>query len=59
MTNHPYTGYDAMLRQLEIYGDAMDMTSIITDSYPISESSAALHRSMELSSGKVVVDARL
>lgn len=59
MTNHPYTGYDAMLRQLEIYGDAMDMTSIITDSYPISEASAALHRSMELSSGKVVIDARL
>jgi hypothetical protein len=48
-----------MLRQLEIYGDALDMTSIITDSYPISEASAALHRSMELSSGKVVVDARL
>jgi L-iditol 2-dehydrogenase len=59
MTNHPYTGYDAMLRQLEIYGEAMDMASIITDSYPISEAAAALRRSMELGSGKVVIDARL
>ncbi len=59
MTNHPYTGYDAMLRQLEIYGDALDLTSIITDSYPIGEAAAALQRSMELGSGKVVIDARL
>lgn len=57
-TNHPFTAYDAMLRQMEIYGDAMDMTSIITDSYPIREAEAALMRSMELSSGKVVIDAR-
>jgi len=59
MTNHPFTGYDAMLRQLEIYGDAMDMTSIITDSFPVRDADAALHRSMETSSGKVVIDARL
>ena len=59
MTNHPYTGYDAMLRQLEIYGDAMDMTSIITDSFAIKDADAALHRSMETSSGKVLIDARL
>jgi len=58
-TNHPYTGYDAMLRQMEIYGDTMDMTSIITDSFPIREAEAALMRSMELSSGKVVIDARM
>jgi len=58
-TNHPYTGYDGMLRQMEIYGDWMDMTSIITDSFPIRDAEAALMRSMELSSGKVVIDARL
>jgi threonine dehydrogenase-like Zn-dependent dehydrogenase len=57
-TNHPYTGYDGMLRQMEIYGDALDLTSIITDSYPIADAEAALLRSMELSSGKVVIDAR-
>ena len=58
-TNHPFTGYDAMLRQMEIYGDSMDMTSIITDSFPIRDAEAALMRSMELSSGKVVIDARM
>lgn len=58
-TNHPYTGYDGMLRQMEIYGEAMDMVSIITDSFPIRDAEAALMRSMELSSGKVVIDARL
>lgn len=58
-TNHPYTGYDGMLRQMEIYGEAMDMASIITDSFPIRDAEAALMRSMELSSGKVVIDARL
>ena len=58
MTNHPYTGYDAMLRQLEIYGDALAIASIITDSFPIDDAAAALQRSMEPSSGKVVIDAR-
>jgi len=58
MTNHPYTGYDGMLRQLEIYGDALDLTSIITDFYRVQDAEAALHRSMELGGGKVVIDAR-
>lgn len=59
MTNHPYTGYDAMLRQLEIYGDALAIASIITDSFPIDDAAAALQRSMDPSSGKVVIDARM
>ena len=55
LTNHPYTKYDASLRLLKKYGRRFPFERIITHRYPLAEAEAALLKSLEPDSMKVVI----
>jgi threonine dehydrogenase-like Zn-dependent dehydrogenase len=53
--NHPYTKYEASLRLLKKYNGQFPFERIITHRYPLAEAEAALRKSMEPDSMKVVI----
>ena len=55
-TNHPYTKYEASLRMLQSCQRQFPLERIITHRYPLAEAEAALLKSMEPDSMKVVIE---
>jgi L-iditol 2-dehydrogenase len=55
LTNHPYTKYDASLHLLQRYSRQFPFERIITHRYPLAQAEAALLKSMEPDSMKVVI----
>jgi L-iditol 2-dehydrogenase len=55
LTNHPYTKYEASLRLLQKYGRRFPFERIVTHRYPLAQAEAALLKSLEPDSVKVVI----
>ena len=56
VTNHPFTKYDASLKVFEKYGGQFPFARMVTHRYPLAQAEAAMRKSLEEESLKVVID---
>ena len=56
VTNHPFTRYDASLKVFEKYGGQFPFARMVTHRFPLAEAGAAMRKSLEEDTMKVVID---